>query len=90
MESRRVVVETKRWYESRVLWFNAIGFVIGVLSLTEFMAVIPQSWGPYIAAVIAVGNFALRYFTTSPMGPAATAAEPHDSYGRMPPRYPRA
>ncbi len=26
---------------------------------------------------------------TSPIGPKADAAEPHDSYGRMPPRSPR-
>lgn len=71
MAKRQVVVETKEWWSSKVLWLNAIGFVLGVLSLTEFMMIIPQSWGPYIAAVVAILNFALRYFTVSPIGVGA-------------------
>lgn len=71
MAKRQVVVETKEWWSSKVLWLNAIGFVLGVLSLTEFMMIIPQSWGPYIAAVVAILNFALRYFTTAPIGVGA-------------------
>jgi hypothetical protein len=72
--ARRVTVTTKRWFESRTVWLNVIGFVLGMLSLTEFMMIIPQSWGPYIAAVVAILNFALRYFTVSPIGIGADKA----------------
>lgn len=73
-QHRRVSVMTQRWFESKTLWLNVVGFILGVLSLTEFNMIVPQSWGPYIAAAIAIGNFILRYFTVSPIGIGADKA----------------
>lgn len=73
--SDTVVVETKPWYQSLTLWTNAIGFLIAVLSLTEFMAIVPQSWAPYIAFILAVLNIALRYFSIQPIGVGAEQAK---------------
>lgn len=74
-QARRITVETKPFYASKTLWLNAIGFVLGLLSLTEFMAIIPKDWTPYILALTAALNFALRYFTVqAPIGVGAERA----------------
>jgi fluoride ion exporter CrcB/FEX len=72
--SEVVTVETKRWFHSKTLWVNVIGTLIAILSLTEFMAVIPKEWTPSILLVIGVLNIILRSITTQPIGLGADMA----------------
>lgn len=47
---------------SKVFIFNAVVFVLAVLSLPEFISVLPVSALPYIALTGSVGNTFLRIF----------------------------
>lgn len=61
---RTVVVVTKKkeFWRSKIVWANAITFLVIVLSLTEVRTLIPPEGGRYIAAALAVLNVVLRLF----------------------------
>lgn len=50
--------------KSRTMQFNSFVFVIGILALPEFIALLPASLLPYITLVTVVGNMYLRTVTT--------------------------
>ena len=52
-------------YLSKTMWLNIIGFIVLILALPQLGSVIPVSWVPYDALILAIGNTALRYFSTS-------------------------
>ena len=54
----------KPLWKSKEFWVNAVAFVLVVLALPEFVAVIPVSWIPYIALLAAVLTVLLRRFST--------------------------
>ena len=61
-------MESKPWYASKTLWFNAVTFVLAILALSEFKSLVPDTWTPYILLVNAIGNLVLRtFFTVGPI-----------------------
>jgi len=68
-------MEAKVWFTSKTLWFNAIMFVLAVLALPQFIALLPVSWLTYIATITAIGNLILRtFFTSGPVTGSETKA----------------
>lgn len=68
-DTRMVTVWAKSWYTSKTLWVAVATILIGVLSLQEVRAVIPEEWLPPIVAVIGVLNLFLRFITNAPLDP---------------------
>lgn len=61
-------MKTKKWYQSKTLWFNTIVFIVGFLSLPEFTSVLPESFLPIVVLVGAASNYILRvFFTNTPI-----------------------
>lgn len=55
-------------FESKVVWFNLIVFVIALLSLPELVQVLPESLLKYDVLGGALGNLILRiWFTSKPI-----------------------
>jgi hypothetical protein len=52
----------------RTILANVLFAVVPVLSLTEWMSVIPASYLPYWMLFVAVANVLLRAITTTPVG----------------------
>ena len=52
---------------SLTMWLNfaTLAFVVAAVTLPEVSALIPANFQPYIVAIVAVANLALRYFRTS-------------------------
>lgn len=62
-------VEPKKWYESKVFWFNLVTFLILVLEGTTGILQFPENWVQYITYAVLVLNMVLRvYFTNTPVG----------------------
>lgn len=59
-----VVRKEKPWYESKKVWVNIFAFMLALLQLSEFTAIIPESAIPYVSFAIAVLNLALLLFFT--------------------------
>ena len=55
----------------RTILFNALSFAVLLLAMPEFIAVLPPEWVPWAALGNVLGNMALRYVTTTPMGQKA-------------------
>ena len=53
--------------KSKTMWFNAITFVLAVLSLKEVVAVLPASFIPHLVFINAIGNLILRTVTNQPL-----------------------
>lgn len=60
-------MEPKSWYLSKTIWFNVIATALDILALTQFGAVIPATWAPYIALAHGVGNVLLRRISAEPI-----------------------
>lgn len=45
---------------SKTFWLNFISFIVVILAIPEFTALIPATWLPVIALVNAAGNMWLR------------------------------
>lgn len=58
--------ETKPFYKSKTLWFNAIAIALAVASQFGFQEFVPDA--ELIAGVMAVVNMLLRFVTTKPVG----------------------
>jgi len=58
-------MNTKKFYESKTVWFNVIVFVVAFLALPEFISVLPAVWLPYAVLGGTVGNLILRIWFTS-------------------------
>jgi hypothetical protein len=58
-------IRTKRWYQSRTIWFNVASGVLALISGSPGLIPLdPQ----ILATVVAVGNVALRTVTGQPLG----------------------
>lgn len=58
-------MNSKPLVESKEFWLNLVSFVLIILTLPEFIALIPEVALKYIALITTIGNIALRYFFTS-------------------------
>lgn len=52
----------------RTIVFNILSGALLIMSLPEFVAVLPPEWASWIALANVVGNMALRGMTTTPIG----------------------
>lgn len=67
-----VELETKPWYRSTTLWFNALALLVYLLGvfLDNYHAlgiVLPASWAAWLAMASILGNAALRFKTARPI-----------------------
>jgi hypothetical protein len=46
--------------------FNVLASVLPILTLTEVRDVLPAEYLPWYALAVALGNLALRHYTTTP------------------------
>lgn len=58
-------MNAKPWWQSRTLWFNAIGLTLMTVQALSGANVIPPE---YAVPALAVGNAVLRFVTTQPIG----------------------
>ena len=58
-------MSTKKWYASKTIWWNVIVFVVAVLALPEFIAILPPQLLPISVFIGAVGNMILRTWFTN-------------------------
>jgi len=57
-------MDSKKWYTSKTLWFNAVTILLG------FIAVINQTFpfdAEFLALLNGFGNVILRFLTTKPL-----------------------
>lgn len=54
-------------FNSRTMWLNAIGILVGVLSMTEVITLIPPRHLPIYTMIMAVLNMVLRTQTVRPV-----------------------
>lgn len=52
----------------RTIAFNVLSGAVLLLAMPEFIAVLPPEWVPWAALGNVLGNVALRYITTTPIG----------------------
>ncbi len=59
-------MQTKKWYESKTVWFNVIGLLIAAAG--ELTTAFPAGQVAKISAfVLTIGNIILRLMTTKPI-----------------------
>lgn len=59
-------METKRWWQSKTVWFNAIGLLVAAAA--EFTNAFPSGQVAKIAGfVLTVGNIILRLISSAPI-----------------------
>lgn len=58
-------METKPWYQSKVLWINIFSGLAAFLEGQQFTNVIPDYAQPYAAMAVFALNIVLRYITTT-------------------------
>lgn len=56
--------KTKTLVQSKEVWVLSLTFVLAVLSLPEFISVLPESWLPAIALTGSMLTLILRIFFT--------------------------
>ena len=55
----------------KTVLFNLLASVVPLLELTELQSIVPDDQMPLYMFVVALGNLALRYMTTTPVGKKA-------------------
>jgi hypothetical protein len=67
----------KSQLSSKTLWFNVIMFVLFVISIPEFIPLLPAPLLPWIGILTTVGNYILRtFFTSQPITEFAAEQKP--------------
>ena len=59
---------TKAWWKSKTVWFNVLSLGIAVLSIPQWLEVVPASAVPWVGLLVALGNIYLRHLTNKPIG----------------------
>lgn len=54
---------SKKWYMSKTLWWNAVAFGIAVIAAFGYEGTLPDDWVPFVVPVVAVINGLLRIIT---------------------------
>jgi len=52
----------------RTIIFNVLASLLPIMDLTEVHNLIPETWLPWYAIAVAIGNVYLRSITTTPVG----------------------
>lgn len=60
------MTDIKTWHWQTIA-FNVIATALDILALTQFGAVIPVAWAPYISLAQGVGNILLRRLSGGPL-----------------------
>ena len=61
-------MDAKKWYLSKTFWFNGVALVVMVLGAFGYTGEVPQEWGVYAPAIVALVNLVLRsFFTEKPL-----------------------
>ncbi len=60
---------SKRFWQSRTLWFNAIAFGLTVLAAFGYEGTLPEDWAPFVVPVVALINGLLRIITEKRLTP---------------------
>ena len=63
---------TKPWYESRTLWFNAITIIVGIVGQVTKTINVTGEAGVIFAGILSIGNFILRFLTTTAISTTPT------------------
>lgn len=62
------VVEVKKWYLSRTVWFNVIGFFVTIATSLLAAPDVKQEWVPTLMLIQTLGNIVLRLDTKTAIG----------------------
>lgn len=54
----------KKWYESKMMWFNILALIVAVASAFGYTGDLPASWALFVPAIVALINILLRLFTS--------------------------
>ena len=57
-------MDAKKWYLSKTFWFNVVAVVGLVLAQFGYTGEVPEEWGVFVPAIIALVNVILRLFAT--------------------------
>ena len=58
-------MNTKKWYNSKTIWFNVLVSVLGIITALQGISEL-ESFAVFFATILAVGNVLLRvWFTDS-------------------------
>ncbi len=49
------------------MWFNLVALVVMVLGAFGYTGEVPEDWGVYVPAIVALVNFVLRLITKEPI-----------------------
>lgn len=66
----------KPWYTSKTVWFNIVTFVIGLFAIPSVVQLVPSVALPILAIVNPVGNYVLRFLTTTAIAPFTPPVPP--------------
>ena len=58
---------SKKWYQSKTLWFNLVALAAAVLANYGYTGVLPAEWELFVPAIVVVVNFVLRLLTKEPI-----------------------
>jgi uncharacterized membrane protein len=69
----QVMVPAKLWWQSKTVWFNVLGALVGIIGVflenyQPLGIVLPPGWAAWLAMIALVGNFLLRFQTAQPLG----------------------
>ena len=60
---------TKAWYESKLVWVNALSTIVAVLTMLSEGSLVPAESAPWVLFGVGVLNLVLRiWFTNTPIG----------------------
>ncbi len=78
MENAQVTVIGKKWWQSKIVWFNVVSTAIAVLGVLAGMVTTEKA--AVFTALQSIGNVILRvWFTDSPIGTFTVQATTSDS-----------
>lgn len=75
-------------FTSRTFWFNALSGLVGILSATDVVTIIPPRFLPLSTAIVAMANIYLRTITVRPtamIAPGTVQATAVTKIGPPPP-----
>lgn len=61
------MTSSKRWYQSRTIWFNLISFIVSLSTALSASPEVKESWIPILLTIQLVGNYLLRLDTRQPI-----------------------
>jgi hypothetical protein len=62
-----LIMESKKFYQSKTFWFNVIALVVMVLGAFGYKGEVPEEWAALVPAILAIVNLVLRFITKQPI-----------------------